>query len=92
MARYVLELALLDYRMITVRPSKLAAAATLWALLYLNKPGRNDWNASLEYHTSYQKAELSPFALQLTDIVCRNHQSVVTEKYSSTTFFQVKYF
>ena len=78
--------------MITVRPSKLAAAAILWTLLYL---GKSDWNISLEYHTSYEKKELIKLVFQITDLVITVPMSegtscTVYEKYSSEAFFQVR--
>merc|ERR1719402_480476 len=81
--------------MVTERPSKLAAAAILWTLLYL---GKGDWNMSLEYHTSYTRNDLIILVAELTELVISVSPNIpgahlnlgnIFEKYASDAFFKV---
>lgn len=48
LARYVLELSLMDYSFLSLSDSKLAAAALVLALMM---EGQTYWNETLEYYT-----------------------------------------
>ena len=89
----MLELSLLDYAMVVERPSKMAAAAFLWAMAYLKK---GEWNDSMEYHTSYTVPELTDLVVRMAEIVLdvlRNKRNnSIFQKYAEESFFKVSLF
>lgn len=88
LARYVLELSLMEYKFIDVPASKMASATFLWSLLHFDM----DWNTSLSYHTSYQKKELLEIVEQLNIVVQKAPKrklKTIYDKYSHENFFKV---
>jgi len=88
LARYVLELSLMEYQFVSVPASKMASAAFLWSLLHFNL----DWNDSLVFHTSYERSELINLVVQLNNLVAkapRRKLKTIYDKYSHENFFEV---
>jgi len=88
LARYVLELSLMEYKFIDVPASKMASATFLWSLLHFDM----DWNTSLSYHTSYKKKELLEIVEQLNIVVQKAPKrklKTIYDKYSHENFFKV---
>lgn len=88
LARYVLELSLMEYKFIHIPASKMASATFLWSLLHFGM----DWNTSLSYHTSYKKKELLEIVEQLNVVVSRAPKrklKTIYDKYSHENFFKV---
>lgn len=89
LARYVLELSLMEYQFVGFSASKLAASALLWSLLHF---GENDWNTSLQFHTSYSREDLMASVRQLNEAVAkapRRKLKTIFDKYSHENFFKV---
>lgn len=70
LARFILEFSLMNYDMITMRDSKVAAASMFMALRMNNKTG---WNKTLEYYSGNKKK-----TNQMDLIVSHHHQQNIT--------------
>lgn len=57
LAKYFIELALMEYTMAHIKPSKLAAAALCLSLKLMKQA---DWNDVLQHHSTYTVEELTP--------------------------------
>lgn len=89
LARYILELSLMDYATVTVRDSKLAAAALYLALRMKNISG---WTNSLQFYTGYILDEIKETVYLLNDGLHKPVKSqlmTVRNKYSHKIFFEV---
>ena len=63
MSRYLLELALVNYKMTKYRSSNLAASALYLSLKMTKSP--NPWSDTLTKHTQYREQEVRPCAKEL---------------------------
>ena len=93
LAKYFLELSLLDFGQAALSPS-LAAAAALNLSLSLLEPGLGDkvWNISLQYHSGLTAAMLSSIVRRMATVLlnAESHKlQAVREKYSSRKFRRV---
>ena len=93
LAKYILELSLLDFGQAALSPS-LAAAAALNLSLSLLEPGLGDkvWNISLQYHSGFTAAMLSSIVRRMATVLlnAETHKlQAVREKYSSRKFRRV---
>jgi len=89
LARFILELSLLEYSMVTVSDSKLAAAALLLALKMQNLGG---WTPTLEYYSGYKLEDIHDLCHQLNDMLHKKPKTAlqtVRNKYSHKVFFEV---
>ncbi|XP_066992564.1 G2/mitotic-specific cyclin-B3 isoform X2 [Anabrus simplex] len=66
LARYILELSLMDYSFVGVSDSKLAAAALVLALSMVNG---NRWTPTLEYYSGYKLADLKTLIERLNKML-----------------------
>ncbi|XP_013785797.1 G2/mitotic-specific cyclin-B3-like [Limulus polyphemus] len=82
LARYILETALMDYDLVDVKDSLLAAAALFLALKMKNI---TEWSPTLEYYSCYKSSDLEKLVLHLNKLIStplhKNLQTVRT-KYS----------
>ncbi|XP_076335108.1 G2/mitotic-specific cyclin-B3-like [Tachypleus tridentatus] len=89
LARYILETSLMDYDLIDIRDSMVAAAALLLAIQMKNL---GEWTPTLEYHSGYKASDLESLVLRLNKLIMtplhKNLQTVKT-KYSHKVFFEV---
>lgn len=87
---YLLELALVEYRMIKYNPSELAAAAVHLSLkLSPSRKGQSAdtrWGEYHRQHTKYSRASLKPCVRELLDILLNRNpkEKAVRKKYSKT--------
>jgi len=89
LARFILELSLLEYSMVTVSDSKLAAATLLLALKMQNLGG---WTPTLEYYSGYKLEDIHDLCHQLNDMLHKKPKTAlqtVRNKYSHKVFFEV---
>ncbi|XP_012225048.1 G2/mitotic-specific cyclin-B3 [Linepithema humile] len=89
LARYILEYSLMDYSMITLSDSKLAAAALLLAMLMKDLGG---WNSTLEYYSGYKLDDIRDICNLLNETLHKKHKETlmtVRNKYSHKIFFEV---
>lgn len=90
LARYILESSLLEYEMIDILESKIAAASLLLAnkMLLLEMT----WSEAAEFYTGYKETELDSLVLRLNDLISRPPDrkiSAIKRKYSSEVFMSV---
>ncbi|KAK6622334.1 hypothetical protein RUM44_002145 [Polyplax serrata] len=89
LARYVLELSLMEYHMAFYSESKIACAALYIALRMKNISG---WTPTLEYYSGYKLPDFLSIALDLNDLLHQKPKEqlkVVRNKYSHKIFFEV---
>ncbi|CAG9097726.1 unnamed protein product [Plutella xylostella] len=89
LARFILELCLLEYGLVSLSDSKMAAAA-LYIALRMKALG--NWTPTLEYYTGYKLAEILPVALLQNAVLHKKPKSAIStvrNKYSHTIFFEV---
>ncbi|GAB0086601.1 Cyclin [Sergentomyia squamirostris] len=89
LARYILELSLLDYDVITFSDSKMAAAALYIAL---KMTGTRDWDHTLEYYSSYKVRDFFSIAVLLNNGLHKKLKDPLTtikKKYSHKIFHEV---
>ncbi|OQR72590.1 cyclin B3-like [Tropilaelaps mercedesae] len=94
LARFILECSLMEYSMVGMRESHVAAAALLLALDVLGK----EWNDTLTYYTGYEARELTTARNMLNKLVHHLKGSfkeekastrVIIDKYSHEVFHKV---
>ncbi|KAH9691300.1 Cyclin-A1-1 [Citrus sinensis] len=84
LANYILELSLLDYKMLCYSPSLIAASATFLANFILY-PLKKPWNSTLGHYTFYQPSDLCDCVKALHRLFCDgglSNLSAIREKYS----------
>lgn len=89
LARYILELSLMDYELIDVSDSLLAAAA-----LFLAKAIKEDatWNQTLSHYSGYKIEDITHLVYHLHNMICqpqKDHLKTIRNKYSHKVFFEV---
>ncbi|CAL1299701.1 unnamed protein product [Larinioides sclopetarius] len=88
LARFILETSLMDYELIDVLDSKIAAAALLLAL----KMKDMEWTPTLEYYTEYRESDLQDLIIHLNKNISvppNKHLQTIRMKYSHEIFFHV---
>ncbi|CAG2104075.1 unnamed protein product [Medioppia subpectinata] len=87
LARFVLEMSLLEYEIIEEADSRVAAAALLLALRMM---GEHNWTETLEYYTGYKESELTILMYRLNEILLTQTKAkTIRNKYSHSIFFSV---
>jgi len=97
LAKYTLEQAMLDYSMVAVRPSQMAAAVLHLSLLLLepvdpSSPLNCVWSANLRHYSGYTSSQLIPLVSRLAEMLSKAPSSkmqAVRSKYSSSKLMQV---
>lgn len=89
LARYILESSLLEYDMIDIIESKLAAASLLLAFRMLNS--HNRWDNTAIYYTGYKEEELFTTLRLLNINICSEKvsKSTTRKKYNHQLFLNV---
>lgn len=88
LARYILEMSLMDYEVTCLeKDSKVAAAALMLALRMKGM----FWNASLEFYSGYEESDLITLMYKLNDLITFPIKSnkTIRQKYSHKIFFEV---
>lgn len=84
LAKYLMELSMVDYEMCHVPPSKVAAAALCLSTKLL---GDAEWTATLEHYSRYSYAELKPIVCHLAKNLkaaeSNSYLHAIRNKYSS---------
>jgi len=95
-AKYALEVGLLDYSLVSVPGSLLAASALYLSLLVLNdsESFSEVWTPSLVYYCNYTRKEILPTSVRLAGAILKIHQrecrtQAVKNKYKSSKFMKV---
>lgn len=89
LARYILESSLMDYEMIDVLESKMAAGSLLLAFRMLRPDGA--WDETARFYTGYEEKELHPLLVRLNDVILRfsRRKTAIRRKYSHESFMEV---
>ena len=92
LAKYILELSLLDFGQVALPPSLAAAAALNLSLRLLEPELTEPWNASLQYHSGLTSGLLTSISRRMA-VVLTNSQAhklqAVRQKYSSRKYRRV---
>lgn len=94
LAKYILELSLLEYDLVHVRPSVQAAAACCLSIAIMNEvsePGKV-WNPSLAHYTKYKYSDFKNIIPQLAQILSKAESSAfttITEKYAQAKYSKI---
>ena len=92
LAKYILELSLLDFGQSALPPSLAAAAALKLSLALLEPQSGPLWNKSLQYHSGYSANMLTSIVRRMATVLinAETHKlQAVREKYSSRKFRRV---
>merc|ERR1740130_462708 len=65
LAKYLIELTLLDYKFLKYLPSQIGASAVMLAMQLTNTGG---WNSTLEKHTTYTESALNECVTDLSNL------------------------
>ncbi|CAD7090302.1 unnamed protein product [Hermetia illucens] len=90
LARYILEMSLMDYSVITLRDSHLASAALFMALRMTGVD--NPWDKTLEYYSGYKLEDFAFIVPMLNNFLQRKPREAIKtirNKYSHKIFFEV---
>ncbi|KAL2178594.1 cyclin-like protein [Thermothelomyces heterothallicus CBS 202.75] len=84
--KYLMEISLLDHRLMAYRPSHIAAAAMYLSRLILD---RGEWDETLEYYSGYTEEEIQPVVTLMVDYMARPviHEAFF-KKYASKKFLK----
>ena len=92
LAKYILELSLLDFGQASLPPSLAAAAALQLSLQLLEPEVKEPWNRSLQYHSGYTSPMLTSIVKRMA-VVLTNSEGhrlqAVRQKYSSSKYRRV---
>lgn len=92
LAKYLMELSLIDYDMCHVSPSKLAAASLCLSIKIL---GQHQWNETLQHYSRYSKSSLDEVVSYLAKNLYRascntnSYQQAIVAKYSSSKYMKI---
>ncbi|KAK0628157.1 G2/M cyclins accumulate steadily during G2 and are abruptly destroyed at mitosis-like protein [Bombardia bombarda] len=85
-AKYLMEISLLDHRFMAYRPSHIAAGAMYLSRLILD---RGEWNETIEYYAGFTEEEIEPVFQLMIDYLARPvvHEAFF-KKYASKKFLK----
>lgn len=86
LAKYLMEISLLDHRFMSYLPSRIAAASMYMARKILE---RGEWNATLSHYAGYNEDEIEPVFQLMVDYLARpvTHEAFF-KKYASKRFLK----
>lgn len=85
-AKYLMEISLVDYRLMEYLPSHVAAAAMYLSRMILK---RGPWDSSLVHYSGYTEAEIKPVFFILVEYILRPKHKAFFNKYASKKFSKV---
>ncbi|ERL90401.1 G2/mitotic-specific cyclin-B [Dendroctonus ponderosae] len=94
LAKYILELSLLEYDMVQVKPSLQAAAACCLSIAVMNEVSEPSkvWKPALAYHTKYKYSDLKNVIYQLAQILTKAENAAfqkIPEKYAQPKYSKI---
>jgi len=96
LAKFAIELALVEYELVPVPGSKLAASALCLSLMLLEPQEKQSsvWGETLVYYSGYSKEELMPTVLRLAKTISgsflkSNKMEAIRNKYRGVKFMKV---
>ncbi|ORY06839.1 hypothetical protein K493DRAFT_202793 [Basidiobolus meristosporus CBS 931.73] len=86
-AKYLMEVSLIDHRFLPFPPSQIAAGSLFLARHMLN---RGEWNANLIHYSGYTQEEVTPVVEILIEILSKpTKYQAIFKKYSSKKFMKI---
>ncbi|XP_015788550.1 G2/mitotic-specific cyclin-B3 [Tetranychus urticae] len=92
LARFILEMSLMEYDLIEERESSIAAASLLLALRMKHFPSKDVWTKTLVYYSGYTEQQVLPLMFKLNKIISappKQALSSIRAKYSHRVFMEV---
>ncbi|XP_067939423.1 G2/mitotic-specific cyclin-B2-like isoform X2 [Watersipora subatra] len=95
LAKYLLELSILDYHLVHYHPSEISAASLCLSIELLDEQGRTSepfWNETLAFYSTYSQEHLNPIMYRLALLVYKSpvcKQKATRHKYKSSKFMQI---
>jgi len=94
LAKYLIEISLLEYELVHIPPSLMASAALFLSLRVLDPSLTlaTTWSPNLQHYSTYKAAEIIPVACKLAGIIARRKESklqAVHTKYGDKKFMRV---
>jgi len=89
LAKYLMELTMIEYDMAHLKPSYIAAAALYLSMALLDG---SKWTETLRFYSSYSEDDLRPLARKISQLVIKaeSHKLVaVKTKYTSSKFMKI---
>ncbi|GFR88271.1 G2/mitotic-specific cyclin-B2 [Elysia marginata] len=89
LAKYLMELTIVEMDMVHIRPSHIAASALYLSMLVLDG---SRWTKNLQFYSCYSEEELIPLAKRLAKLVLKVDSSkftAVKTKYSASKFMKI---
>jgi len=89
LAKYIMELTIIEYEMVHYNPSLIAAAALCFSIKVLSG---GDWTDTLSYYSTYTMNDLSDILKKIAKLVLKVESSKLTavrSKYQSSKFFKI---
>lgn len=84
--KYLIEITILSERFIQFKPSLIAAAA-MWVARRIRDSG--EWNATMQYYSSYTEEEILPCAQEMVQFLNTNSKyKSIYKKYNSSQFYR----
>lgn len=89
LAKYLIELTLVDYESVHFAPSQVAAAALCLSIRLLDNA---DWSDTLSFYSKYTESELRPILKRLADLLQKagtGKLTAIKTKYQSSKFMKI---
>lgn len=89
LAKYLMELTVVDYEMVHIHPSEIAAAALCLSMKTLDN---SPWSETLEYYSKYSEADLQATVKKMAILVQKagtGKLTAVKTKYQSSKFMRI---
>merc|ERR1719209_2426690 len=94
LAKYLIEISLLEYEMVHIPPSLLASAALFLSLRLLDPALTlaTTWSANLQHYSTYKAQELIPVVCKLAGVIAKRKEcklQAVHVKYNNKKFMRI---
>lgn len=99
LAKYIMELTIIEYSMMHIPPSKLAAASLVISIKFFDegdKQLQEYWTSTLAYYTMYEWSDIAPLVNDLLKMVVRTCEArpdaklmAIRQKYSNKKFGKI---
>lgn len=89
LAKYLMELTIVDYDMVHIHPSEIAAAALCMSMKLLDN---SKWTDTLHYYSKYSETELLPIMKRMANLVLKAGSGKLTAvytKYKGAKFMKI---
>jgi cyclin B len=91
LAKYLMELTIVDYEMVHVHPSQIAASALCLSMKILDTTNSN-WSSTLHHYSKYSEEELQPIMQKLCSLISKagtGKLTAIKTKYAGSKFLRI---